>query len=459
MPSRSPSIHGQWGSRWAFILAATGSAVGLGNIWRFPYVVGEYGGAAFVLVYLLCIALLGIPVMMSEILIGRRGRQSPINTMRTLPAEFGASRWWQGLGWLGVLAGFMVLSFYSVVAGWSLSYVPAAAAGTFVDASAETVSGIFDELLANTGQLLLWHTLFMGMVVWVVSRGVRSGIEAAVRILMPILFLLLLVMVGYGMGAGAFAEALEFLFTPDFGAIGPEAILVALGQAFFTLSLGLGAIMAYGSYLSSRSSIPANTAWIAGADTLIAIIAGLAIFPIVFAAGMDPESGPGLVFVSLSYGFGQMPLGVLFGTIFFVLLSFAAWTSAISIAEPATAYLVETRGWRRARASAVVGLAAWVFGIGSLLSLNHWAEVQAFGMTFMDIVEYLSTSVMLPLGGLLMALFAGWVMPRHATISELGFASAGWYETWRFLVRYVVPAAITLVFLHALGVFALLGLA
>lgn len=451
MARKDSSIHGQWGSRWAFILAATGSAVGLGNIWRFPYVVGEYGGAAFILVYLGCIVLIGVPVMMSEILIGRRGRQSPINTMRSLPAEFGATRAWQVLGWLGVLAGFLVLSFYSVVAGWSLAYVPATAAGDFLDASTETVNDAFDGLLASPAQLLLWHTVFMGMTAYVVSHGVRSGIEKAVRILMPVLFVLLLVMVGYGMGAGAFAEALEFMFTPDFSALNAEAVLVAMGQAFFTLSLGLGAIMAYGSYLSSRSSIPANAGYIAGADTGLALVAGLAIFPIVFAAGLDPAEGPGLVFVSLSYGFGQMPLGVVFGTIFFVLLSFAAWTSAISIAEPATAYLVETRGWKRRRAAWVVGLAAWVFGLGSVLSLNYWEELQVFGMTFMELVEYLSTSIMLPLGGLLMALFAGWVMPRSATSGELGFKNQGWFQVWRFLVRYIVPIAIAVVFINALG--------
>ena len=446
------SIHGEWASRWAFILAATGSAVGLGNIWRFPYVVGEHGGAAFILVYLACILLIGVPVMMSEILIGRRGRQSPINTMRTLPREYGTTQAWQVLGWLGVLAGFLVLSFYSVVAGWSLAYVPYTAFGTFTGAETGAVEATFEGLLGRPWELLLWHTLFMGLTAFIVMRGVQNGLERAVRLLMPVLFLLLLVMVGYAMGAGAFLEALDFMFTPEFGALTGESVLVAMGQAFFTLSLGLGAIMAYGSYLSRKSSIPANTGVIAGADTVIALLAGLAIFPIVLASGLDPDAGPGLVFVTLSYGFGQMPLGALFGTLFFLLLSFAALTSAISIMEPATAYLVETRGWRRPKATAAVAGAAWLVGIGSLLSFNLWAGYTLAGLNFQEITEYLSTSIMLPLGGLLMAIFAGWILPRHVTAHELGIAEDNrWYRTWRVLVRYVVPAAIIVVFINSLG--------
>ncbi|MBK1734210.1 sodium-dependent transporter [Halorhodospira abdelmalekii] len=450
--SQQASIHGEWGSRWAFVLAATGSAVGLGNIWRFPYVVGEYGGAAFILVYLGCILLIGLPVMIAEILIGRTGRQSPINTMRTLPARYGAKPVWQILGWLGVVAGFLVLSFYSVVGGWSLAYVPYTMTGAFTGADTATVDEFFSTLLGSPGRLLLWHTLFMAFTAWIVMRGVEQGLEKAVRLLMPILFFLLLVMVGYGMGAGAFTEALEFMFTPDFSALTGQAVLVAMGQAFFTLSLGLGAIMAYGSYLSSRSSIPVNSGAIAGADTLIALIAGLAIFPIILAAGLDMQQGPGLVFVTLSYGFGQMPGGLLFGTVFFILLSFAALTSAISIMEPATAYLVESRGWQRPLATATIAGAAWLLGIGSLLSFNAWSGYTLFELNFMEIAEYLSTSIMLPLGGLLIALFVGWVMPLQVSEGELAFGNRWLYRSWLIAVRYVVPVAIAVVFLNALGV-------
>lgn len=448
--SRQSSIHGEWGSRWAFILAATGSAVGLGNIWRFPYVVGEYGGAAFILIYLACILLIGLPVMIAEILLGRTGRQSPVNTMRTLPARYGSKPAWQLLGWIGVLAGFLVLSFYSVVGGWSLAYVPFTLGGNFTGVEADEVKTFFDQLQASPGQLLLWHTVFMGVTALVVARGVEHGLETAVRVLMPVLFFLLLVMVGYGMGAGDFTGALAFMLTPDFSALSGEAILVAMGQAFFTLSLGMGAIMAYGSYLSSQHSIPRNSAIIAGADTLIALIAGVAIFPIILAAGLNMQQGPGLVFVTLSYGFGQMPGGALFGTMFFLLLSFAALTSAISIMEPATAYLAESRGWRRPVATAAVAGAAWFVGIGSLLSFNLWSGYKLFGFNFMQITEYLSTSIMLPLGGLLIALFAGWVMPQKVSEQELAFADQRWYRLWLVLVRYVVPVGVLVVFTYSL---------
>jgi len=454
------SIHGQWGSRWAFILAATGSAVGLGNIWRFPYVVGESGGGAFVLVYLLFVLAIGIPVMMGEILLGRHGRQSPINTLKSLCVDYGTHRLWTLLGWLGVLAGFIILSFYSVVAGWSLAYVPMTAGGAFVDASAERVGEIFQGLLDRPLELLLWHSVFMAMCFAVVSRGVRSGLEKAVRFLMPALFLLLILLVGYGMGAGAFAESLHYLFVPNLRELlaGGEAgslgalMLGAVGQAFFTLSLGMGAIMVYGSYLSSRSSIPQNSVIIAGSDTAIALIAGLAVFPIVFAVGLEPDSGAGLVFITLSAGFGQMPAGALFGTLFFVLLSFAAWTSAISIMEPATAYLVENRGWSRRRGAAVVALAAWAMGILSALSLNVMSGLTVAGMGFMDLMEFLTFAVMLPLGGLLVALYVGWVLPRRVAEAELQLSHPV-FNAWLMLIRWLVPLAIALVFLNALGVF------
>lgn len=445
------SIHGEWSSRWAFIMAATGSAVGLGNIWRFSYMVGEHGGAAFILVYLLCIAVVGVPVMMSEIMLGRRGRMSPINTMQSLAEEIGARRAWRMLGWVGVIAGFLILSFYSVVGGWSLAYVPLSASGAFAGADADAVSETFEGLLASPGLLVLWHTVFLAFTVFVVSRGVEGGLEKAVRILMPALVALLLVMVGYGMASEGFAESVSFLFAPDFSAMRMESVLVALGQAFFTLSLGMGAIMVYGSYLSSRSSVPGNTGLIAGADTLIAVLAGLAVFPVLFAVGLDPEeAGPGLVFVTLSAGFGQMPAGALFGTLFFVLLSFAAWTSAISIIEPATAYLVENRDWSRGVAAVAVGAAAWLLGIGSALSFNLWADWQVAGMTFMGLMEFVSTTVLLPLGGLFIAVFAGWILPRRISQQELAFGSEVSYLVWRLVMRYFVPVAVAVILVYGL---------
>jgi NSS family neurotransmitter:Na+ symporter len=453
--SSTTSIHGMWSSRLAFILAATGSAVGLGNIWRFPYTAGEYGGGAFVLVYLLCVAAIGVPLMMAEIMLGRRGRQSPINTMRSLAQAEGASPLWQLLGWMGILAGFLILSFYSVIAGWTLGYVFRAGAGLFSGVDAAAAEAMFAALVADPERLLAWHSIFMVMTVLVVARGVASGLEQAVRWLMPALFLLLVVMVLYAAQSGDFAAGFAYLFYPDFAELGAhpgEAILSAMGQAFFSLSLGMGAIMIYGSYLNSRASIGQNAVIIAGMDTLVAILAGLAIFPIVLANGLQPDSGPGLIFQTLPIAFGQMPGGALFGTVFFLLLVFAAWTSAISLLEPMVAWLVENQGFSRPRAAALAGAVVWLLGIACLLSLNVWSEITLFGKGFLDLFDYLTANILLPLGGVLIAIFAGWVMRRSSTEDELALRRDGlWYRGWRVLVRFVAPACVVLVFLNAIG--------
>ncbi|WP_017925781.1 sodium-dependent transporter [Thioalkalivibrio sp. HL-Eb18] len=448
MPATT-SVHGQWTTRLAFILAATGSAVGLGNIWRFPYIAGDNGGGAFVLVYLGCILLIGLPVMMAEILLGRRGRQSPINTMVTLAREEGLSRGWGMVGWIGVLAGFLILSFYSVVAGWSLSYVFKSGSGGFMGLDADGSEAMFDGLLSNPEALLAWHTIFMVMTAMVVARGVQSGLEKAVTILMPLLFVMLVVMVGYAMVEGRFIAGLEFLLYPDFSALTANAVLLAMGQAFFTLSLGMGAIMIYGSYLQSEASIARTSAAVVGADTLVAIMAGLAIFPIVLGAGLSPEQGPGLIFVTLPLSFAEMPGGLYFGTMFFVLLVFAAWTSSISIIEPAVAYLVENVGMTRVAASASIAIAAWLLGIGALLSLNVWSDYTLFNMGILDLLDYVTANILLPLGGFLIAVFVGWRMTERSVQSELRMKLGGLYQIWYFLVRFVAPIAILFVFLRA----------
>jgi NSS family neurotransmitter:Na+ symporter len=453
--SSTTSIHGMWSSRLAFILAATGSAVGLGNIWRFPYTAGEYGGGAFVLLYLICVAGIGIPIMMAEIMLGRRGRQSPINTMKSLARDEGASPLWQLLGWMGIVSGFLILSFYSVIAGWTLAYVFRAAGGLFSGADAGMAQAMFDGLVADPERLLAWHTIFMIMTGLVVARGVASGLERAVRWLMPALFLLLVVMVFYAAQAGDFGAGFAYMFSPDFAKLGSrfgEAVLSAMGQAFFSLSLGMGAIMIYGSYLNSRASIGQNAIIIAGMDTLVALLAGLAIFPIVLSNGLEPGAGPGLIFQTLPLAFGQMPFGGLFGTIFFLLLVFAAWTSAISLLEPMTAWLVENRGFSRPRAAALGAVAVWLLGIACLLSLNVWSDVTVFGKGFLDLFDYLTANILLPLGGVLIAIFAGWIMRRASSVDELALGDRSFgYRAWRLLVRFVAPTCVILVFLNAIG--------
>lgn len=450
MAGARASIHGQWSSRWMFILAATGSAVGLGNIWRFPYVTGENGGGAFVLIYLLCVAAVGIPIMMGETLIGRRGRQSPINSMRALALDEGLNPNWRFLGWLGVVAGFIILSFYSVVAGWSVAYVFYVGGGAFAGTNATTSAALFDAFTGSAWQVIGWHSLFMIMTGIIVARGVTGGLEQAVKWLMPALFVLLLVVVGYAMSTGDFGAAIDYLFAPDFSKVTGESVLAALGQAFFSLSLGMGAIMIYGSYLPADASIPRTIGLVAVCDTLVAMLAGLAIFPIVFGFGLEPGSGPGLVFVTLTIAFGHMPFGQLFGALFFVLLTVAALTSGISILEPVVAWLVESFNWSRSKASSVSGLCAWLLGVGSALSFNHWADLTVAGKTFFDWCEFLSTTVMLPLGGLLVAIFVGWRMSRTATLAELGVADGVFYRSWRVLVQVVAPIGVLLIFGNAI---------
>ena len=452
------SIHGQWSSRLIFVLAATGSAVGLGNVWKFPYMAGENGGGAFVIIYLLCIAVIGIPIMMAEVLLGRRGRQSPINTMSTLATDAGVSQRWDLLGWIGVVSGFLIMSFYSVIAGWALAYVLEAVSGSFQGFSGESSANAFVGHISNPGVTTFWHTVFSVMTVIVIAKGVRSGLEKAVKVLMPTLFVLLVLLLGYAINTGYFEQGLSFLFNPDFDKLSREGVLSALGHAFFTLSLGMGAIMVYGSYMPGKISIASATITIEFMDNLVALVAGMAIFPIVFAYGIEPGAGPGLVFISLPFAFCQMPGGLVFGTLFFVLLTFAAWTSAISIVEPAVAFLVENRGMTRKKAAlTIVGL-AWALGLMTVMSFGGWGfEFEFAGAKktdgVFDILDIATTNFMLPLGGLAIALFAGWVMREKDTAEELNLKADWQYKLWRFLVRFVSPAGVILFFLHTIGLF------
>lgn len=445
-------IHGEWSSRWAFILATSGSAIGLGNLWKFPYITGVNGGGAFVLVYLLCITLIGLPIMIAEVMLGRRARQSPINAMRTLTAAVGASRAWRLLGWGGVAAGFLILSYYSVIGGWAVGYVFNALAGDFEGAGAAEVSALFGDMTADPWHLLALHTVFMCLTVGVVARGVRAGLERAVMVMMPLLFLLVIVLVAYAMTSGAFMQGVRFLFAPDFGALTATSVLVAMGHAFFTLSLGMGAVMVYGSYMPRDSSIVGSAVTIVTLDTAVSLLAGLMIFPLVFASGLEPGAGPGLMFQTLPLAFGQMPGGIVFGALFFVLLTFAAWTSAISLVEPVVAWLVENHRFSRLAAASLCGALTWTLGIGTVLSFNHWADYQLFERNFFELLDFVTSNIMLPLGGLFIALFAGWVLPRAVSASELDTGD-GIYRVWRIIVRYISPTAVFLVLLHLLGVF------
>ena len=454
--SAENGARGLWSSRLAFVLAATGSAVGLGNVWKFPYVTGENGGGAFVLVYLLCIAIIGIPIMMAEVFIGRNGRHNPITSFRLVAERNLASPGWRLSAIVGMLAAFIILSFYSVIGGWAASYIGHAAMGDFAGATADSVGALFGGLLASPMKLLAWHSIFMALVILVVSQGLKGGLERAVTILMPALFVLLLVVVGYATTTGHFGQAVSFLFTPDFGALTMKGVLVALGHAFFTLSLGMAIMMAYGSYLGRDISIGRTAVSVALMDTVVALLAGLAIFPIVFANGLEASEGPGLIFVTLPLAFGNMPMGDLFGTLFFVLLLFAAWTSGISLLEPVVEWVEEKTGMSRTGSAIVAGGLCWALGIVSILSLNVWSDVAPLGMfaafegkTIFDLLDYFTANIMLPLSGLLTAIFVGWFVAKESLKADLAM-EGGSFDLWHNLLRYVTPVAVLVVFLYNL---------
>jgi NSS family neurotransmitter:Na+ symporter len=450
-------MHPQWSSRLAFILAATGSAVGLGNIWKFPYITGENGGGAFVLVYLLCILVVGLPILAAEILLGRRSSCSPIQGMAQLARRDGVSPRWGWMAWIGFVAAFVLLSFYSVVGGWSLAYVGLAAEGAFSGADAATIGGIFGQLLEDPASLLLWHSLFMLLVVLIAGSGVRAGMERSIKLLMPLLFVLLLVLVGYAALRGNFAQALGFLFTPDFSKLTTEGVLTALGHAFFTLSTGICVMMAYGSYLPKDVNIARTVVSIGLLDTLVALLAGLAIFPLVFANGLEPGAGPGLIFVTLPLAFGQMTGGVVFGTLFFVLLLVAAVTSAISMIEPVVEWL-EDRGIGRMLGALVSGVMIWLLGLCTVLSFNIWAQFHPLdflarfeGKTLFDLFDFLVSNLALPLGGLAIAVYAGWAMKPQTLREGIGLGEGISFRVFHFVLRFLSPAAVLVVFVYNLG--------
>ncbi len=452
------SLHGFWSSRLAFVLAVSGSAVGLGNIWRFPFMVGENGGGAFVLFYILCVFAIGLPIMISEVMVGRRGRRNPIATMRIVGEEEGSHAAWSLVGVMGIIAGFLILSFYSVIGAWTIAYLGHSLAGHFSHLPKEEIHGLFEALQANPLKVVVLHTIFMTLTVIIVGRGVERGLEKLVRFLMPALAFLLGMLLVYSIIAADFARSVEFLFRADFDALTPAGMLMALGQAFFTLSIGMGAIMAYGAYLPEGTSISRTSFAVVVVDTMIALVSGLVIFSIVFAYGLDPAQGPGLVFETLPLAFGIMPWGWLLGPLFFLLLLFAAWTSAIGLLEPAVAWSVESHGRSRRSVAIVIGVLIWALGLLTVFSFNLLADVRIFGGTLFDNIDHLASNVLLPLGGFLITVFAGWTMCKNSSADELGIGTGPAYRTWRFLARWVAPISVLLVFLHAAGIFGALGL-
>ena len=438
--------HGSWVGRWTFILAATGSAVGLGNIWGFPYKAGTNGGGAFVLIYLLCILAIGIPIMISEIIIGRRSGNSPINATRLAARDSNTTSMWQLVGWSGIIAGILILSFYSVIAGICINYIFLAAASGGVDSAEQ-----FGNVTSSPINLLTWHTIFMLITCSVVSAGIHAGIGRVVKVLMPMLGILLIFMVINGILSGGFMQAFAFLFAPDFSEVDSNTFLSAMGQAFFSLSLGMGSIMAYGAYMPKEQKIISTSFTVASLDTLVAIFAGLAIFPIIFAFGLEPNSGPGLVFESLQTAFIEMDYGQIIGPIFFILLSIAALSSSISPLEPGVAFISEEGLLSRKNAAILISLVAWFLGIGTALSFNIWSDFNLTpGRNFLDSMDFIANQILLPLGGMFIAIFVGWFMDKNLIKEELGNVNPVLFGLWKFFVRFIAPLAVAVIFYNAI---------
>jgi NSS family neurotransmitter:Na+ symporter len=436
----------RWSSRYMFLLATVGSAVGLGNIWKFPYIVGENGGGAFVLVYLLCIVLVGIPVLIAEILIGKTAQTTPVSAFSNLSGQLKASRFWVIFAYIGILSGVLILSFYSVVAGWSIEYLSVFLQNDLAGSDATAIGNYFTNLLANPWQLLLWHSVFMLLSIAVVSKGVNAGIEKLISWSMPTLFVILIILVIDATQLSGFDQAVSYLFTPDFSVLTVQSVLIALGHAFFTLSLGMGAMMVYGSYLDKNTPILKLSLGIAALDTLVALLAGLAIFPLIFTYGLEPTSGPSLLFISLPNALLALPFGQFVGIAFFFLLLIAALSSAISILEVVVSYIEQTTRFGRTLSTWLMGLMIWLIGISVLLSFNELSEFKLFfGEDIFNSLDDLTTNVLLPLGGLGITLFAGWILATRSDVrSSIGVSGAP-YKIWLFASAVIAPIAILVI--------------
>jgi NSS family neurotransmitter:Na+ symporter len=456
MSAESPSVHGLWSSRLVFILATVGFAVGLGNIWRFPYLAGVNGGGAFVLIYILCVALIATPIIMAELLIGRRGRMTPVGSLARLAEEAGRSEKWALAGLIPILAVLGISSFYMVIGGWTLDYVWKAATGTFAGVTPESAGATFDALLASPRELITWQIIFIAINVAVVMRGLQGGIEKASLVLMPLLLLMLAGLALYALMTGDAKDGLAFLFQPDFSKVTAQTWVEALGQAFFSVSVGTAGLVVYGAYLPRNVDIPGSAGIIAAADTGVALLAGMAIFPFVFAYGMSPSAGPGLMFVAMPVALSGTAAPALLTFLFFLLLFVAALTSSIAILETLVARGVE-RGWSRTKAVPAAGLLIFLLGLLTVFSFHSRAGIHPLAFlpgfesrTFFDSIDWITSNLGLTIGGLTSAIFAGWVMHRAATAEELGTSpDQPGFRLWRFLLRWPVPATIVLLIIVA----------
>jgi len=445
----------QWSSRWGFLLAAVGFAVGMGNIWRFPYVLGENGGSAFLFVYLACALGIGLPLLITEITIGRRGRASASSSFDNVARESGRRGRWGMVGTLGIFCAFIILSYYTVISGWTLDYFLKAADGALENVNAEQSSAMFNGLLQNPWRLLFWNTAVHVLIILVIRQGVQSGIERAVKVLMPALFITLIIMVVYGVVAGDIGQALTFLLEPDFSKVTARTVMLAIGQAFFSIGIGMGSLVVFGAYMPKDFDIPGSSTAVILLDTAVAVLAGFAIFPLVFQYGLNPEGGAGLIFETLPLAFGQMPGGRLFGSIFFVLLISAALSSCIGLAEGVVNWVDEHMGIPRKRGILYVVGAAWVLGIASILSFGVWSDIHPLdfipaykGLGIFGALDYLAANNLLLVGGALSSIFFGWLVPKALKLDEMGVREGVFFAFWRFMIRFVIPPVLIVVLIR-----------
>ena len=447
--------RGNFGSKLGVILASAGSAVGLGNIWRFPYETGNHGGAAFILIYLGCILLLGLPIMIAEFLIGRH---SPANTARAYQILAPGTQW-RWVGRMGVLAGFLILGYYSVVAGWTLEYIFEAVSNSFAGKTPAEFISSFQSFSSNPWRPALWLTLFLLATHFIIVKGVEKGIEKSSKIMMPTLFIIILILVGCSVTLPGASKGIEFLLKPDFSKVDGNVFLGAMGQAFFSLSLGMGCLCTYASYFSKNTNLTRTAFSVGIIDTFVAVLAGFIIFPAAFSVGIQPDAGPSLIFITLPNVFQQAFSGIpilayIFSVMFYVLLALAALTSTISLHEVVTAYLHEEFNFTRGKAARLVTTGCILLGILCSLSLGVTKEFTIFGLGMFDLFDFVTAKLMLPLGGLLISIFTGWYLDKKLVWSEItnnGTLKVPTYKLIIFILKYVAPIAISVIFINELG--------
>jgi len=429
-----------WSNRLSFILVASGSAVGLGNIWKFPYITGEHGGGAFVLVYLACITLVNVPVFIAELYIGQKSQSDAVTSFEKLHKPKSP---WRVAGAMGIISSFIILSFYSVVGGWVLDFEFKSLLNQFAGKSDGEVSGMLSELFASPSSLLFWHLIFMVMTVGIVVGGISKGIERWGRILMPALFAILIGLLIWCTRLEGFGQAIDFLFTPDFTKLDANSILVALGHSFFTLSLGLAAMITYGSYLDQKEDLVKASLAVGAADTIIALASGVVIFSVVFSFGLEPNAGPGLMFSTLPTLFNKIPGGYYISVAFFLLVAFAALSSSISLLETGVTYFVDRLGMTRTKVTIISGVGIYLLGVLSALSFNILADFKIGKFTFFDLFDGLTTNILLPLGGMIISLFYGWILGREGVKESIqGHGGELAWKSLMWTARVFAPACI-----------------